>query len=210
MKRKIAFGIVLGLLVAAATASAFHVHRGTSATSSSTPKAASPRRRCPARKRPDHPPRRRQDLDRLRRLPPILKTDPRIRPPRRRRTTGPRGLHAGKLDATDVPPPAAPARRDRRRGPRHRGRQVPRTGADQGLLADHPLQRPRRAATTVLAHAYLDVPAPTTFIVPIVIEPIHKGIYGYRTEAKIPKIAGGYGVPISGSPKIGKNGPTRA
>jgi hypothetical protein len=57
---------------------------------------------------------------------------------------------------------------------------------------------------TVLAHAYLTVPSPTTFIVPIVIERIHQGVYGYRTEATIPRIAGGYGVPISGHLKIGR------
>jgi hypothetical protein len=56
----------------------------------------------------------------------------------------------------------------------------------------------------VLAHAYLSVPAPTTFIVEIVIEPIHQGVYGYRTKATIPPIAGGAGIPISGSLKIGK------
>jgi hypothetical protein len=48
------------------------------------------------------------------------------------------------------------------------------------------------------------VPASTTYIVPIVIEPIHQGIYGYRTKATIPRIAGGYGVPISGHLKVGK------
>jgi hypothetical protein len=57
---------------------------------------------------------------------------------------------------------------------------------------------------TVLAHAYTTVPVPTTFIVPIVIEKIHNGVYGYRTIAKIPKIAGGAGHPISGSLKIGR------
>jgi hypothetical protein len=57
---------------------------------------------------------------------------------------------------------------------------------------------------TVLAHAYLSIPAPTTYIVPIVIETIHKGIYGYRTKATFPKIAGGAGVPISGHLKIGR------
>lgn len=51
---------------------------------------------------------------------------------------------------------------------------------------------------TFLAHAYTTVPVPTTFIVPVVIEKIHRGVYGYRTTAKIPKIAGGYGHPISG------------
>jgi len=57
---------------------------------------------------------------------------------------------------------------------------------------------------TLFAHAYTNVPAPTTFVVPIVIQRIRKGVYGYRTEATIPKIAGGYGVPISGSLKIGR------
>ena len=55
---------------------------------------------------------------------------------------------------------------------------------------------------SVLAHAYTTVPVATTFIVPVVIERIHNGIYGYRTEARIPKIAGGYGHPISGNIKI--------
>ena len=36
------------------------------------------------------------------------------------------------------------------------------------------------------------------------IERIHKGTYGYRTIAKIPKIAGGAGVPIAGHLKIGR------
>jgi hypothetical protein len=57
---------------------------------------------------------------------------------------------------------------------------------------------------TVLAHAYLSYPVPTTFIVPIVIERVHHGVYGYRVEAKIPKIANGYGVPISGSLRVGR------
>jgi hypothetical protein len=55
---------------------------------------------------------------------------------------------------------------------------------------------------TILAHAFTTVPIATTFIVPVVIEKIHKGVYGYRTEAKIPKIAGGYGHPISGNIKV--------
>lgn len=52
---------------------------------------------------------------------------------------------------------------------------------------------------SILFHAYTTVPVATTFIVPVVIEKIHKGIYGYRVKAKIPKIAGGYGHPISGN-----------
>jgi hypothetical protein len=57
---------------------------------------------------------------------------------------------------------------------------------------------------SVLAHAHLTVPAPTTFIVPIRIETIHNGRYGYRVEAKIPRIAGGYGIPLAGSIRVGR------
>lgn len=62
----------------------------------------------------------------------------------------------------------------------------------------------RHGLDTLFAHAYLEVGGPSTFIVPIVIERIHKGVYGYRTKAEIPKIAGGYGIPISGSLRIGR------
>ncbi len=57
---------------------------------------------------------------------------------------------------------------------------------------------------TVIGHAYLDYPSPTTFIVPVVIEKINNGVYGYRVKVKIPKIAGGYGHPISGSGEVGR------
>lgn len=57
---------------------------------------------------------------------------------------------------------------------------------------------------SIIAHAHLTVPAPTTFIVPIRIETIHNGRYGYRVKAVIPKIAGGYGHPISGSIRVGR------
>jgi hypothetical protein len=57
---------------------------------------------------------------------------------------------------------------------------------------------------TVLAHAYTTVPVPTTFVVPVRIETIHNGRYGYRVKATIPKIAGGSGIPISGSLRVGR------
>jgi hypothetical protein len=57
---------------------------------------------------------------------------------------------------------------------------------------------------SVLAHFYTTVPAPTAFVIPIEIERIHKGLYGYRTEAKIPPIAGGAGIPLAGWLKIGR------
>ncbi len=55
---------------------------------------------------------------------------------------------------------------------------------------------------SVYAHAYTTVPAPVTFVIPIRIETIHNGRYGYRVNVKIPKLAGGSGIPISGSVKI--------
>lgn len=62
----------------------------------------------------------------------------------------------------------------------------------------------RHGNPTVLAHAYTTVPVPTTFIVPVEIERIHKGVYGYRTSARIPRIAGGAGIPISGHLRVGR------
>lgn len=57
---------------------------------------------------------------------------------------------------------------------------------------------------TVLGHAHLDIPAPTTYVVPIEIERIRKGRYGYRTIANFPKIANYYGSPTYGRLKVGK------
>jgi hypothetical protein len=62
----------------------------------------------------------------------------------------------------------------------------------------------KKGNPTVLAHAHLIVPVPTTFVVPVEIEKINKGIYGYRTHGRIPKIAGGAGIPIKGHLRIGK------
>jgi len=63
---------------------------------------------------------------------------------------------------------------------------------------------PKHGDPTVLAHAYLSVPAPTTYIVPVVIQRVHDGRYGFKTEAEIPKIAGGAGTPIYGRLTIGR------
>lgn len=57
---------------------------------------------------------------------------------------------------------------------------------------------------TVFAHFYTTVPVPTAFVVPIVIERIHRGEFGYRTVAKIPPIAGGNGIPLAGWLKVGR------
>jgi hypothetical protein len=57
---------------------------------------------------------------------------------------------------------------------------------------------------TVIGHAYTTIPGPTTFIVPVVIQHIHEGRYGYRTTIHIPEIAGGYGIPLAGHIKVGR------
>jgi hypothetical protein len=64
---------------------------------------------------------------------------------------------------------------------------------------------PHDGNPTVLAHAYLSVPAPTTYIVPVEIQHVHAGPFGFRTEATIPKIAGGAGIPLEGRLTIGKH-----
>jgi hypothetical protein len=64
---------------------------------------------------------------------------------------------------------------------------------------------PRRGGDpTVFAHFYTTVPVAVAFVVPIRIETIHNGRYGYRVHAEIPKIANGAGIPISGSITIGR------
>jgi hypothetical protein len=57
---------------------------------------------------------------------------------------------------------------------------------------------------SVFAHFYTTVPAPVAFVIPIRIESIRNGRYGYRVNTEIPKIAGGAGIPLSGSIRIGR------
>jgi hypothetical protein len=57
---------------------------------------------------------------------------------------------------------------------------------------------------TVLGHAHIDYPGPTTYVVPIEIQKIHHGRYGFKTVANFPKLVNGYGSPISGRLTIGR------
>jgi len=57
---------------------------------------------------------------------------------------------------------------------------------------------------TVLGHAHLDYPAPTTYIVMIEIQRIRNGRYGFRTVTDFPRIVNDYGSPIFGRLKIGR------
>ena len=64
--------------------------------------------------------------------------------------------------------------------------------------------KPKGRKPVVLAHAHLTVPAPSTFVVPIEIQRVNDGRYGFKTVAKIPKIAGGAGIPLYARLKVGR------
>ncbi len=63
---------------------------------------------------------------------------------------------------------------------------------------------PTGGKPTIIAHAYETVPEPKALLVPIVIERVSKGRYGFRTEIKLPEIADGYGAPTLAEAKLGK------
>ena len=205
LKIVLAATVALAVLALAAGAGALTVRSGDMILNADG--GFAPTGAAQARKRADHDPRRRQGLDRLRRLP----ADPRkhqhrIRPPRLGRNHRPAGLHQPKLEATTTPrrasacPGAIVGK-----GYGHAVVAFPESAADPGHLADHALQRPEERRQPDRPRPRLhDGPVPTTFIVPVVIEKIHKGVYGYRTKARIPKIAGGAGIPISGHLTIGR------
>ena len=56
---------------------------------------------------------------------------------------------------------------------------------------------------TLIAHGYETVPAPKTLLVPIPIERISRGRYGYRVQVDLPEFAAGYGAPLLAEAKIG-------
>ena len=64
--------------------------------------------------------------------------------------------------------------------------------------------KPEHGNPVVLAHAHLTVPGPTTFVVPIEIQKVHDGRYGFKTVGRIPKIAGGYGIPLYARLTVGR------
>jgi len=64
--------------------------------------------------------------------------------------------------------------------------------------------KPKNGNPVVLAHAHLTVPAPSTFVVPIEVQRVNSGRYGFKTVAKIPKIAGGSGIPLYARVQIGR------
>ena len=58
--------------------------------------------------------------------------------------------------------------------------------------------------TSVLLHAYVDVPAPTAIVVPATVTRIHKGRFGLHLEARVPRIAGGAGSATRFELRIGR------
>ncbi|HET7454821.1 MAG TPA: hypothetical protein VFJ76_04810 [Solirubrobacterales bacterium] len=62
---------------------------------------------------------------------------------------------------------------------------------------------PDHGRPTLIAHAYETVPVPQALLVPITIERVAKGRYGFRAEVELPEIAGGYGAATLAEAKIG-------
>ncbi len=57
---------------------------------------------------------------------------------------------------------------------------------------------------SVLGHAHIDYPGPTTFVVLVEIQKVHHGRYGFKTVANFPKLVNGYGSPTYGRLTIGR------
>lgn len=62
---------------------------------------------------------------------------------------------------------------------------------------------PTGGRPTVIAHAYETIPKAKTLLVPIVIERVNDGRYGYKAEVEIPEISEGHGSPILAQGTIG-------
>lgn len=62
----------------------------------------------------------------------------------------------------------------------------------------------RGATTTLLLHAYVNVPAPTAIVVPATVTRIHEGRFGLRIQATVPRIAGGAGSVTRFELKVGR------
>ena len=207
MKKRIAVVTVLALLVAAATASAFKVHVVVGnlvldAHGDFAPKALPKHENAPITTEGGG------KLSTLSgELPPVLdKFVLEFDKHGALDTTGLPFCTRGKLVATDVPA-ARRACKDTIVG-KGFGAVVVKLPEQAPIKVGAPItlfNGPKKGGDdTIIAHTYLANPVSATFIVPIVIEKIHKGSFGYRVNVKIPKIVGGYGHPIEGSAKVGR------
>jgi hypothetical protein len=62
---------------------------------------------------------------------------------------------------------------------------------------------PTGGKTTLIAHAYETVPSPQALLVPIVVERVAKGRYGFQVRVEMPEVAGGYGAPTLAEAAVG-------
>jgi hypothetical protein len=62
---------------------------------------------------------------------------------------------------------------------------------------------PTGGKPTLIAHAYETVPTPQALLVPIVIERVAKGRYGFHVRVEMPEVAGGYGAPTLAEASVG-------
>ncbi|HEU5104391.1 MAG TPA: hypothetical protein VFU11_00980 [Solirubrobacterales bacterium] len=62
---------------------------------------------------------------------------------------------------------------------------------------------PTGGKPTLLAHAYETVPSPQALLVPIVVERVSKGRYGFHVRVEMPEVAGGFGAPTLAEASIG-------
>lgn len=62
---------------------------------------------------------------------------------------------------------------------------------------------PTGGRPTLIAHAYEKVPQPQALLVPIVIERVNKGRYGYQATVEMPKVADGYGAATLSEATVG-------
>jgi hypothetical protein len=58
--------------------------------------------------------------------------------------------------------------------------------------------------TTIYLHAYLSSPVSAAVVATVKISKVHNGRYGLKSITTVPKIAGGYGSPVSFSLKLGR------
>jgi hypothetical protein len=63
---------------------------------------------------------------------------------------------------------------------------------------------PEGGMPTMLAYAWETVPAPQALLVPIKVEKVSHGRYGYRAEVELPKIAGGDGAALLAEVEFGR------
>jgi hypothetical protein len=63
---------------------------------------------------------------------------------------------------------------------------------------------PQGGAPSLIAHAYEKIPVAKTLLVPISVERIQRGRYGFRVTIELPEIAGGYGAATLAEATIGK------